>query len=617
MKKNLMTGIAAAICLGFSSCSKFDFTPITHGEEVYESYETAFVNKFGEPAPEQTWGFGTSTSTRAALTRSILASYNFPSDASSDKFLSEVPEGVEKYSYGKPVCYVDGSLSGSRVELNGIWVVDHIESPTVYITGNVDMTNGYFYATQNTTIYILANAHLKLNAKDGGNLQSGSKIYIASGAQLEVSGELKLNSCTIYNHGTIIASDISPNGNSLLYNTGTLTVSNAVSLNNDQTIIVNDGTITASSLWTAGSSKFQNNGETTVSGATTVNSNDNIWVNNGQYTTGTFTYEAGSSEVINNCKMTVNGLFYFNLGDNAGQNSFRMDAGASCVTESYKAIGPHYIYMGAGALFKVKGTAIMDATKANYGVYGPTTGSGYAVFQAKDIVAGKAEQGYEITYGGNLAVVADTHFQQGYSGTDPYIDFKDGCSESNIYTNGSLPSITIPASGCNPGFTGGNPDPEPEAIRIIAEDLSASEGSDFDFNDVVFDVQLNYPADNQHTITLLAAGGTLPLTVGGMEYEVHYLFGVSTSTMVNTNNGTAVRQPVKYVITGNYSNAKEIEVRVKKGSEWLLLTAEQGKAASKIGVPTTYQWCDEWQDIEDRYPKFKEYVSDPSVEWWK
>ena len=81
-----MTGIAAAICLGFSSCSKFDFTPITHGEEVYESYETAFVNKFGEPAPEQTWGFGTSTSTRAALTRSILASYNFPSDASSDNF---------------------------------------------------------------------------------------------------------------------------------------------------------------------------------------------------------------------------------------------------------------------------------------------------------------------------------------------------------------------------------------------------------------------------------------------------------------------------------------------------------------------------------------------------
>ena len=101
-----MTGIAAAICLGFSSCSKFDFTPITHGEEVYESYETAFVNKFGEPAPEQTWGCGTSTSTRAALTRSILASYNFPSDASSDNFLSEVPEGVEKYSYGKPVCYV-------------------------------------------------------------------------------------------------------------------------------------------------------------------------------------------------------------------------------------------------------------------------------------------------------------------------------------------------------------------------------------------------------------------------------------------------------------------------------------------------------------------------------
>ena len=84
MKKNLMTGIAAATIICFGSCSKYDFTPITQGDQVYESYESAFIEKFGEPAPEQTWGFGSSSS-RAAITRSIsapsVAEVNAPYDA--------------------------------------------------------------------------------------------------------------------------------------------------------------------------------------------------------------------------------------------------------------------------------------------------------------------------------------------------------------------------------------------------------------------------------------------------------------------------------------------------------------------------------------------------------
>ena len=54
-----MTGVAAAaICLGFASCSRYDFTPINEGEQAYANYENAFIEKFGEPAPDQTWGFG-------------------------------------------------------------------------------------------------------------------------------------------------------------------------------------------------------------------------------------------------------------------------------------------------------------------------------------------------------------------------------------------------------------------------------------------------------------------------------------------------------------------------------------------------------------------------------
>lgn len=151
-------------------------------------------------------------------------------------------------------------------------------------------------------------------------------------------------------------------------------------------------------------------------------------------------------------------------------------------------------------------------------------------------------------------------------------------------------------------------------IRIIAEDLSASEGSDFDFNDVVFDAKIEW---NRTIIILQAAGGKLPLKVAGV--EVHEAFGVDVNTMVNTESWTAQKEPVEFVIEGNnygYDYSK-IPVQVKKGTDWCELTAEQGKAASKIAVPTTFKWVKELKDIEPIYTKFKDYVKDPSVKWWE
>lgn len=633
MRKQLMTGVAAAaICLGFASCSRYDFTPINEGEQAYANYENAFIEKFGEPAPDQTWGFGSADAnnggatqgaiTRAttrATTRAIPDSYKFPQDALADKFPSAVPEGVEKYSSGKKVSYIDASFTGQRVELNGVWVTDHSEPQTLYIKGNVDLTNGYFYAASNSTIYLVEGATLKLNSTDSKNLQYGCNYYIAENASIITEGELRTNCTNIYNHGTISAYDFypsssndNPNSGSLFYNRGTFNVTNHIGLGNAYCIIVNDGDLKANTITLEGGSKFQNNGTATINGQTIVNSNNLSWVNNGTYTTGSFTNYAGSPDVINNCKLVVNGEFYINLGDNAGTNGFKMDAGSSCIAGSYKAESPHNIYMGAGSLFKVNGTATMDATKADYGIYGPTSG-GCAVFQAKDIVAGSANQGYEITYGNNLYVVAETHFAQGNSGSGPYIDFKDGCSESNIFTGGDKPAYTINSSTCNPGFQGA-----PLPLRVIAEDLSASEGSDFDFNDVVFDIQLNWPAQGQHTITLQAAGGKLPLCIGELEdeNEVHKLFGVNINTMVNTEDWTAHKDPYKFTISGTYESEKDIPIWVRKGNTWCLLTAEQGKAASKIAVPTTFNWVKELKDIEGVYPDFKNYVSNPSIQWW-
>ena len=61
--------------------------------------------------------------------------------------------------------------------------------------------------------------------------------------------------------------------------------------------------------------------------------------------------------------------------------------------------------------------------------------------------------------------------------------------------------------------------------------------------------------------------------------------------------------------------ANSIYIRVMKSGELVTLSANQGKAASKIAVGTDYNWCDEREDIDEKYPssdpekgKFSEYV---------
>lgn len=161
------------------------------------------------------------------------------------------------------------------------------------------------------------------------------------------------------------------------------------------------------------------------------------------------------------------------------------------------------------------------------------------------------------------------------------------------------------------------------SIRVIGEDLSASDKGDFDFNDVVFDVALNVNGKTQ--IKLQAAGGTLPLIIGVenpsndqdyTENEVHNVFGgYPTNTMINTNAGKYGKAadgvaPAVLVLDKAYDNAKYIPVYVKKNGSWVELTAENGEPASKIGVETTFQWVGEKEYIGDIYPKFVKWVTE-------
>ena len=152
--------------------------------------------------------------------------------------------------------------------------------------------------------------------------------------------------------------------------------------------------------------------------------------------------------------------------------------------------------------------------------------------------------------------------------------------------------------------------------RIICEDLGLI--GDFDFNDVVFDALIK---DGKTYIRILAAGGTMELSVAG--YEVHELFGVPVSTMVNTNNGTVRKDPVEFEIPYEYDSYNAIPVIVKANTGANVYTTYElktkiGSAPQKIAVGTDFQWCNERESIETKYPSFKTYVGDPTLsDWWK
>jgi len=160
------------------------------------------------------------------------------------------------------------------------------------------------------------------------------------------------------------------------------------------------------------------------------------------------------------------------------------------------------------------------------------------------------------------------------------------------------------------------------AARVACEDLGTTD--DFDFNDVVFDVASNSywngytnKQEDYTIITVRAAGGTLPLYLeaNGVSKEVHQLFGVETGTMVNTNNGTASRPIVQFTIPGKVTPS-QVTVRVAENAKEVVLKAEEGQAPQKICVTTKFQWCDERQQIGDKYQNFPDWVKDKQVTWY-
>ena len=657
MKKYLMGGIAAvAICAAFTSCSKsnelFDQNAAEQAkqqaaiEKKNADFTQSFTNRYGTIDSNNDWGFGNigKAKTRSAVegrANAFSCSFTFPTTPEASIYAESVPEGViyegdlnNPWNAGQKVQNYDQVYNQSTFP-KAIWV--DANAPTmqfdnantqndisVYVVGEVAPTSLYLRA--GCKLYLTKGAKLTLPGTDYSFGQNNMQVYVADGAELICNGQLQFSTSKLYNNGKVTANTIDVAGTGMIYNSakGTIKTTGVIKYSNAESVVVNDGKIEAAYLGTEGGSKFMNNGITDLSGDTEISSNDNIWVNNGKYITENFTYTAGSAEVINNCMLTVRNKFYIGLGSTT-TNGFKVDGGV--LTKDFEAHGPANIFMASNTVFKVTNQAKMEITVVGNGIYGPESGD-YAVFQAKNIV-GLEDNNYCVSYFNKLCVVADTHFAHAYlDGTSDAAKANGGVGNNPTYyfdpatvkmcVNGTNPDFSIAETECNPGIEGDTEEIQ-YAVRIICEDLGASD--DFDFNDVVFDALIK---DGKTYIKVLAAGGTLPLTVAGK--EVHDIFGVSTTTMVNTqpnaHNATKTDKQ-EFVIDQAYPSYKDIPVMVGVDANanpmtnegMTTLKAEKGAAPQKIAVDTNFEWCDERQQIEDKYTNFGEYVQKSGTRW--
>ena len=682
MKKYIFAGLSA-LTLGaaFTSCSYDDFDMADAKQSVIDTYEQAFIEAFGQPAATQDWGFGTSTA--QSRTRAITVNGDtydkFPSAAEvAAYFPTAIPEDADEVAnletlyVGQP--YGEPDEWGNRAtywDLYAVYanIITEGFNLKVTQTGTVELGANYQNSTWdgergmniahpynvyvdvdgNLTVKRVGATHFNLYILRGNvTLESdygeqAGIISVAEGATLnDQRNSIAANQgVKIYNKGTVNATNTEKYdvGNfCTIYNEGKFFVSGPLTYSpadGNGSFFMNLGDeaeITAPAMTLNSTGNFFNSGKVTVTGETNVTQQQIYWVNAGHYTTGTMTFSAKNNTFYNYCQLIVLGNAHmydgeFNLmqssyteAGTAGMDNFIVNMASN--TGMYVKGDVRMIAQGDGTFqgFRANGTndyLLIDGTvtvDAHYHTFSVTPGITYSV------------NNIEIVRDGN--VITEEYLQSVNDGAYPVLDLNGTeCPYGQL-------TVTPNTNSCGATWhNGGTPPPPTADIRVIAEDLTINRNqpvgqagnTDFDFNDVVFDV--TWISDNEATITLQAAGGTLPLTVGlaapddnnYMDYEVHEKFGVAVNVMVNTNwrNGVS-KDPVSYNITGNYGrNAKNIPVFVRKSGQWIELFANVGQPASKIGVDPDFVWCDERKDINTVYPNFSSWVENQTpLRWW-
>ena len=523
--------------------------------------------------------------------------------------------------------------------------------------------NSGLYMTDNNTV-TASNVYFKDGAKVKNTNGTITATYLGvengailwnDGKKFEVTTlKLENENPVLYNAQgrTIKATDvITGNNECLIYNDGTIKATGLVDVHNKDAEFVNAGTLEAGQFDMRAGGKFYNTSlsKTTIHGLTYLQNTSAQWVNKGEYNSGDFTtYNAG--RLFNDCKLTVHadatgttGTFTMS-GDN--HNSFVCEANASVKTD-------YFMLSAEGDFFLKDYSLLWVVNKLTSGTFNPEKGfrgvgtTAYSVIKAGEIAYTTAFR-WRMNYFGKLFIDTDKHFPQAFDNSNNPADQPHYYFDSDVRLkfaphNDECPlTSTIEAGDCHHGYTV-TPPPFTANLRVMAEDLSASEKTDFDFNDIVFDIEYGSPAK----IRVMAAGGTLPLRIkvksdashnddactgknGNGWQEIHALWGQSTGIMINTNATQNVSPSKGYETTtllnpitldynvNSAADANNIIIEVKKTvggvASWYEMKAAVGEPAAKFACSPDLRWAEERENLKD-HTNFKDWVQGAIDKW--
>ena len=401
----------------------------------------------------------------------------------------------------------------------------------VYVDVDGDVTLKRVGATHFNLYILKGNVTLESNYGEQAGI-----ISVAEGATLnDQRNSIAANQgIKMFNRGTINATnrekyDI---GNfSTVYNEGKFNVTGALTYSPgdaNTSYFMNLGDeaeLTAPSMTMNSAGNFYNDGKVNIAGETRVTNDGIFWVNAGHYTTGTMVFSAKNTTFYNYCNLICRGNAHMYDGEfNLMDNSY---------TEAGSAEMDNFIVnMGSNTGMNIKGDLSLPIGQ------GDGTYQGFRTSGANDFlrVAGTvtvAEHMYTLQLTGDITYAFNNLIDLGAnnSGVQPTYLFNSGTKEAEF----DKLTVTPKEFGQGCGATWKKDGNEPETYRVIAEDWSAKGQSDFDFNDVVFDVDPRDDGFGGAKITIFAAGGIWPLKVNGR--EVHGLLGFGTRDVSYTLNG--------------------------------------------------------------------------------
>jgi hypothetical protein len=548
MKKYLMTGVAAlALCAGFTACSSdedFSFNENEYVESqkalIEAKYQQAFVNAFGQPAKNHTWGFGN------YATRGVNANANEWADPNKSYGGLLVPPPltleqkavVTKYfQINKDIAYEDPKWENYFMQ-------------QVY-KGHTSPREGY-----SPEAYLAANGSTYLYASD----------YMDHLAAIDESKNF-FDHNNNFNHGDC-------------------------SLN--ETVLDNGGNA--------------NDGP--------FHSDKIIYMKNS--TTKSFGYYNSNGSV---CRTEYTGLVSYKTIMKA------LGSEADCLEDGWNRsfMGFDFEQMVGPEIFAKE----LDYSAGwSADIPGGFPMKDYIWFEWKGqkyhmLVA---EQNM---YCGTPLDISDAQVQE-----DGFID--NLLAQGYLPVTGGASKKWVKVGGCADGYysdwivclteakTGGDV-PEVKKVRVICEDMNVQLGGftgDFDFNDAVFDLYLD-ENDKVTEIELLWTGAQYDIEVDGV--EIHEALGVPTGTFstqlgsykFTPKAGAGVKSPEEIEVVAKRYWEETVDGQKKQMTGDLTLNAQQGKAPGKILVKPTFQIVPERTAIDEYYPKFKEYVKNPTISWYE